>query len=831
MASDRSPEPRRELAIDCVHIVTLVAFAVAQPLFDVLERSATFFVARQSHEVDLWALAFGSTLLLPLPLLALELAAGMAGAKVRRGVHLVLVSALGALVLLPSLKHLDVQGPWLLALALVAGLVLSALYARLSPARTFLTVLSPAPVIFAVLFLLHPSITKLYRLQEGMALDHGVDSETTIVMVVLDELPLASLIDESLEIDSQLFPNFARLASRSTWFRNATTSHNSSELAVPAILTGKSPSDPERLPIAVDHPNNLFSLLGHSHRMNVWETFTGLWTQPGAEDDRSRLGFGERMRALAGDLLVVYGHIVLPETFAARLPSVEANWGGFDATHQDLGDNLRGLRNQRFGFDLAYADRPALIRAFIESIDASEEPTLHFLHTIFPHNPWNVLPTGQQYWHQDKKSPGRDGNTWSDEYEWLSALGQQRHLLQVGHVDQLLGELIDALAEDDVYDGALFVLVSDHGCCFRRNETLRARTRGPTSVRDVLHVPLLVKRPFQTEAEVSDRNVETIDVLPTMLDALDIEAPWPMDGVSAFDSQAAERTEKTMYLVRQESPVVVSGKLPVDWPTLADKNRLFGSAPGWDGVYAMGPRPDLLGVGVDGLERAGPLVIRAQLTDPPRYEAVDPDADMLPALVEGRLFHFEGRNTKGRIPTGIVVAIDGDIRAVTETYDRSDTGARFSVMVNPSSLRAGANALELFCLVDGNKLAPFAIDYELEDDRIVTTDGRVYELRPGAFETHIEARQGNGHVALHGWAADFEAGFPAETVVVFLDGVGVVAGPMNRARPSLAERLSGSSKRAGFRYLLPLKLSQEETVQRVRVFALSGAVATEMQLQ
>ena len=63
----------------------------------------------------------------------------------------------------------------------------------------------------------------------------------TIVMVVFDELPLTSLIGTGGRIDAGRYPSFARLASTSTWYRGATAVHDSTALALPAMLDGRYP--------------------------------------------------------------------------------------------------------------------------------------------------------------------------------------------------------------------------------------------------------------------------------------------------------------------------------------------------------------------------------------------------------------------------------------------------------------------------------------------------------------------------------------------------------------------------------------------------------------
>ena len=62
-----------------------------------------------------------------------------------------------------------------------------------------------------------------------------------MVLIIMDEFPLAGLLDSKGEIDAKRFPNFAALQQQSDWFRNAVTVGDSTEQAVPAILSGDFP--------------------------------------------------------------------------------------------------------------------------------------------------------------------------------------------------------------------------------------------------------------------------------------------------------------------------------------------------------------------------------------------------------------------------------------------------------------------------------------------------------------------------------------------------------------------------------------------------------------
>ena len=125
------------------------------------------------------------------------------------------------------------------------------------------------------------------------------------------------------------------------------------------------------------------------------------------------------------------------------------------------------------------------------------------------------------------------------------ATSYQRHLLQVAAVDLLLGQLIDRLHEQGLYERCLLVGTSDHGASFRAGDQFKTPT--PTSLHEIMSVPFFLMLPYQRVSGVSDRNVETVDILPTLADVLGVQLPWLVDGQSATKSDGPERQDKTIF--------------------------------------------------------------------------------------------------------------------------------------------------------------------------------------------------------------------------------------------------------------------------------------------
>ena len=82
-----------------------------------------------------------------------------------------------------------------------------------------------------------------------------------------------------------------------------------------------------------------------------------------------------------------------------------------------------------------------------------------------------------------------------------------------------------------MFDRSLIVVTADHGVSFVPGQPFRGICQ--EIYPETLSVPLFVKLPGQHEGRASDRNVEAIDILPTIADVLKIRLPWETRGSSA----------------------------------------------------------------------------------------------------------------------------------------------------------------------------------------------------------------------------------------------------------------------------------------------------------
>ncbi len=608
--SPRSHSKTSDVLFPGLHLLVLWNFAVAQPLFDLFSRSAEFFVIRQSPPLDI--ILFVVLLGIVVPALGVLVVWGIRIVHVGLSVwlHLFLVGGLSAVLALQALLTLQdfpqisgmVSGLALLLAAGGIGLLTSALYHALSPVRTFCTLLSPGLALFPTLFLFFSPVSALLFSQKEVAVAQvEIDNPPPIVMVVFDEFPLTSLLDEHYQIDSARYPHFAALAEQSTWFRNATTVSGDTVVAVPSLLTGQYP-DRFRMPRASDYPSNLFTLLGRTYTFEVNETRTQICPESlcGSGIVRQTTLPG-RMQSLLTDLSIVYLHLLAPHAWKTHLPSITHDWMNFTTADQPMTEDTRNRTrlHKWLWKDLHLErpiERPQQFLQFIDAIRSTDQPTLFFLHVLLPHIPYRMLPSEKHY---TVKSvlPRLDKGKRTDN-TWEAIQNQQRFLLQAGFMDTLLGKLLRKLKAVGLYDPALIVVTADHGVSFRPGDYRRILT--PTNAQDIMAIPLFIKAPFQQVGKASDQTVEIIDILPSIADLLDIDPPAATDGHSVFNPAFPDRARKIIFntsFYREKQMEIASATLRQEvQKTLERQLEYFGSGHSRpNGLFTIGRYPDLIG--------------------------------------------------------------------------------------------------------------------------------------------------------------------------------------------------------------------------------------------
>ncbi|HEX8074306.1 MAG TPA: sulfatase-like hydrolase/transferase [Thermoleophilaceae bacterium] len=682
---------KRELLRNAAQLAGLWGLAVAQPLFEVTKSGEVFALAGwRGGDIVVFALVVA--FLPPLAMTAVEALVGRLRPRFAPPLHVVFVGFVCAILVLYAVKHeTDLPGGPSIVLGLLGALAGAYLFRRFEPFRAFLTVVSPASLLFVLLFLFGSPVKHLVLPEHGSNLA-GPRPSAPVVVIVFDEFPTLSLLNGQGELDRRTYPGFADLARNATWYRNATTVADHTIAAVPAILTGRR-QDGERPASVSASPDNLLALFGRRGGAFVQESETQLCPRDVCPERAPRPLPG-RVTRFVKPLTKLSLLTWMPDTLYKHVVG--------DAPPAKPGGDLGPVRP--FAHLWATFGRTDL--------------ALRYLHRPLPHQPWNLLPSGR-YWvgltnlfdyvPDHPRVPTNTGLPLHGKERWVrdpnrAVHMRQRHLAQARYSDRLLEQTLQRLRSSGLYDRAIVVVTADHGVSFVPGLDARRLTKGNEV--GIVPVPMFVKLPHQRRAHVSERFVETVDIAPTIAAALGVRLPWRTDGRSALDATGPDRRRlkvdaiQTHERLEFDSAALIRGLRAA---AARQADLFYGSDP--DRIFRPRRYGELVGHPVGKLPRA-PAPAGLRYTPAGGFDTLDlhPDSGVVPALVSGTV------SGPGAITRQLAIVLNGTVAATTVAH-RSDSGMRFESLVAERYFRPGPNRLELFAIVPdagGPRLAPVA---------------------------------------------------------------------------------------------------------------------------
>lgn len=165
-------------------------------------------------------------------------------------------------------------------------------------------------------------------------------------------------------------------------------------------------------------------------------------------------------------------------------------------------------------------------------------PRFLYLHYMEPHVPFAPRPEALAHVMGDKPLPdaaevNRAFSLWTlMDFAGDPALTQASKDLydaEVLSVDMGLRELFTELGRRGVLDDAIVVVMADHGEEFLEHGLMG---HDKTLYEEVIHVPLIIHVPGQTQRFDVDRMVQVVDIAPTLLDLAGIPVPKTFEGHS-----------------------------------------------------------------------------------------------------------------------------------------------------------------------------------------------------------------------------------------------------------------------------------------------------------
>jgi len=130
----------------------------------------------------------------------------------------------------------------------------------------------------------------------------------------------------------------------------------------------------------------------------------------------------------------------------------------------------------------------------------------------------------------------------------------------VRYVDSWIGTFLETLGDLDLLDRSTIVLISDHGEEFQEHGSVLHEKL----YRTITHIPFIIRQPGSTPGLRIRKVVESIDMMPTILELVGVQPPSFLQGRSLL-------------------PLINSGKIGVTWG-----NTSFGESPLFGGrEYAI----------------------------------------------------------------------------------------------------------------------------------------------------------------------------------------------------------------------------------------------------
>jgi len=95
---------------------------------------------------------------------------------------------------------------------------------------------------------------------------------------------------------------------------------------------------------------------------------------------------------------------------------------------------------------------------------------------------------------------------------------------------EIIGPLVTYLKENELYDKTVIAVVADHGEEFCEHGSLR---HGSTLYGEATRVPFILRVPHLERGRRVNSMLQTVDILPTLLDVLGVDIPPQAQGISA----------------------------------------------------------------------------------------------------------------------------------------------------------------------------------------------------------------------------------------------------------------------------------------------------------
>lgn len=216
-------------------------------------------------------------------------------------------------------------------------------------------------------------------------------------------------------------------------------------------------------------------------------------------------------------------------------PFVRKMKGGQSLLRKPFFHQLTGLFGQKMRPAKVYEPAEVLVDGVIDWLSLNSGPFFAWAHFMDVHWPYHL--------EEKLEKPAEIAQAWEDlvhlhEVNWQGATispAQKAHYIDlyeeaIKYTDAEIGRLLKWLDNSPLAEDTIIIIVSDHG-----EEFMERGYWGHVEINlydEILRVPMLMRLPGQKEGQVIDRQVRTLDIMPTLLDICQISSPEKIEGSS-----------------------------------------------------------------------------------------------------------------------------------------------------------------------------------------------------------------------------------------------------------------------------------------------------------
>jgi hypothetical protein len=368
--------------------------------------------------------------------------------------------------------------------------------------------------ISLIYLIFQTNVINYYNINKVSSTDKIQNNGKNVTIIIFDELSLLQIMSDPITINKTRFPGFYALSQVTTFYPNMTANAGYTDYAVPSMLSGEYPEffgEKKKANINYDYPKNLIKILSADYTIKAEEPVSNFCLNLGCKS-KATFNISFRFRpVLLEDLRTLIVASIIPiQISEVYFPNIKTSWG----------DYLNKLEGLSVGDSYLKVDRTSGIKEFISESSTSTSNSLNLIHPLFPHSPYQYLPDG-------RRVANFQANKFVPEAQDLSLHKDrinQAYLFQLKYLDSLILDLANKIKYDMVNE--LVIITSDHGVSFIDTESWRGSSQNSISdskvMAGLMYVPLFIHWPGQLNGEINRKNIQSIDIYPTVMDFLNV---------------------------------------------------------------------------------------------------------------------------------------------------------------------------------------------------------------------------------------------------------------------------------------------------------------------